>query len=545
MPEELSELERVLNRFRQELLRNERQAASEMVRVYGEAWRRIRAELERLDAEYQRAKASGEKLSPSWIYEYNRAKAFRDQVEAELLRFAQYAEVKIREQQLEAIEAAESHAEELTRRILGKPPAGLVIDWNRIDREVVLAMLGAVQQDSPLHKLLMSISKQGGQAAEDMLVQGVLLGRNPREVAPDLKRALGTTLSRALTIARTETLRTHRMATRESYKANSDIVTGWIWHSALDARTCPACWAMHGTQHRLDEILDDHPNGRCAMIPKTRTWAEIGKQFGLNLSGIEDAKPKIEPGPVLFARLPMDEQIKILGPAKWAAWKDGKFTLADVVGRSRSKEWGTHRYEKSLAQLLGTEKAKGYTRLALMGAARNADQYSVSDLIRVAGLGLRELSDDELRKIVEKVAKAGFNREHTSLVKPEMAGLVWKGKTLEVGERLPADEWHFVKHVLARQEWPEGTSLDEYLESLRAVIRNPESGIMVSRYQGIYWQIAFIAESGRWRGVGGSDFILVEYRDGYGFWITGFQPVDLQKQLHVHRSDIRWLRKMK
>jgi hypothetical protein len=180
-----------------------------------------------------------------------------------------------------------------------------------------------------------------------------------------------------------------------------------------------------------------------------------------------------------------------------------------------------------------------------MGAARNAGQYSVDDLIRVAGLGLRELSDDELQMVVERVAKSGFNREHTSLVKPEMAGVIWRGKSLQVGERLPADEWHFVKHVLVRREWPEGTSLDEYLESLRSVVRNPESGIMISKYQGIYWQIAFVAESGQWHGVGGNDFILVEYRVGYGFWITGFQPVDLQRQLQVYRSDMRWLRKMR
>ncbi|NPV86000.1 MAG: hypothetical protein HPY45_08340 [Anaerolineae bacterium] len=361
----------------------------------------------------------------------------------------------------------------------------------------------------------------------------------------ELRKVLGTTLSRALTIARTETLRGHREATRASYQANSDIVRGWVWHSAADERTCAACWAMHGTFHTLDERLDDHPNGRCAMVPKTKTWAEIGKQYGIDLSDVPDTNSEIEPGVLLFDKLPAEKQIGILGPAKWAAWKDDQFTLSDLVGQTESTIWGTYRYEKSLEQVLGEEKAKGYTRLALMGAARNAGQYSVSDLIRAVGFGLRELSNDELQKIVEKVAKAGFNREHTSLVKPEMAGLVWKGKPLEVGERLPADEWHFVKHVLARQEWPEGTSLDEYLESLRTVIRSPENGIMISKYQCVYWQIAFIADSGQWRGVGGSDFILVEYRDGYGFWVTGFQPVDLQKQLQVHRSEIRWLRKMK
>jgi SPP1 gp7 family putative phage head morphogenesis protein len=346
-----SEILAAIERFRRELLQKERRAAGELVRVYGDAWRRIRAELERLHTEYEGAKARGEKPGPDWIYQYNRARSFRDQVERELLTFAQYADGKIREQQLEAIEAAESHAERLTRLILGNPPAGLAIDWNRIDRAAVETLLGMTQADSPLHRLLMSISADGAQTAADALVRGMLLGQNPREVARDLRGALGSTLSRALTIARTETLRAHREATRASYQANSDIVKGWVWHSALDTRTCAACWTMHGTEHRLDEVLDDHPNGRCAMIPKTATWGEIGAEYGIDLSGIPDTNPEIESGISLFEKLPIEQQIVILGPAKYAAWKDGKFTLSDLVGRKRSREWGTMRYEKSLNEL--------------------------------------------------------------------------------------------------------------------------------------------------------------------------------------------------
>ncbi len=64
-------------------------------------------------------------------------------------------------------------------------------------------------------------------------------------------------------------------------------------------------------------------------------------------------------------------------PTKWSAWKDGKLTLGDLVGSRRSREWGTMRYERSLADLLGAEQAKGYTRLALLGLAEerlNADE---------------------------------------------------------------------------------------------------------------------------------------------------------------------------
>lgn len=355
MPE--GEIFDVIERFRRELLANERRAASELVRVYGEAWKRIKAELERLHTEYDAAKARGEKPGPDWVYQFNRARAFRDQVERELLAFAQYAEGKVREQQLEAIEAAERHAEQLAKRALGTPPPGLTIDWNRIDRASVATLLGMTQPDSPLHRLLLSISQEGAQAAEDALVQGMLLGQNPREVARKMRQVLGTTLSRALTIARTETLRAHREATRASYQANSDIVAGWVWHSALDTRTCAACWAMHGTVHRIDEVLDDHPNGRCAMVPKTKTWSEIGQMYGVDLSDVPETSISFPTGAEIFEGLTSEEQIQILGMGKWQAWKEGKITLdsnqeTGIVGRKRSKVWGSHRYERSLRELL-------------------------------------------------------------------------------------------------------------------------------------------------------------------------------------------------
>jgi|GEM_PF-859656 len=874
MPE--GEIFDAIERFRRELLSNERRAASELVRVYGEAWKRIKAELECLHTEYEATKARGEKPGPGWIYQFNRARAFRDQVERELLAFAQYAENQVREQQRDAIEAAERRAEELTRRALGNPPPGLTIDWNRIDRYAVETLLGMTQADSPLHRLLLSISGNGAQAAEDALVQGMLLGKNPRQVAREMRRALGVTLSRALTIARTETLRAHREATRASYQANNDIVTGWIWHSATDERTCAACWAMHGTEHKVDEILDDHPNGRCltpgtvvsgplatalvtryyegdvitistsfgkfltvtpnhpvltnrgwvaanllkkgdyvvsggggnwtssgvcpddyqmptviediqrslnmtrfftmptapedfhgdgvgsdvhviysnrflrsylqpsfnkpfhehdfclrapegflfsgdstpdffffrdnsssdtilgdfyssqmffcrgslckqavgaylvsdfdmignqscsdctsrypkrfgksvfrfaacvspdnffvgktevdssgfsrllsdnfvtedfvteqpmsleiisealfrsvaygssvlravarnvkfdrvtevsitrftghvynlqtmsgwyiangiithncAMIPKTRTWAEIGKQYGIDLSDVPDTNPEIEPGVSLFERLPAEKQIKILGPAKYAAWKEGKFALSDVVGRARSKEWGTHRFEKSLVQLVGEKKAKGYTRLALMGVARNAGQYSADDLIRVAGLGLRELTPEELKRIVQHVAKAGFDPNGLEKCGGRLVGLVWNGKTLKGSDRLPPGEVHYLRHVVYGQEWPANTTLNEYYQSLREVIEDENSGIVVHKI-GSEWQVGFLNTSSEWRGLAGNDIIFVDYRLSISYWVTGYQPDDFESLLASSKwSNIKWLRPFK
>ena len=43
-----------------------------------------------------------------------------------------------------------------------------------------------------------------------------------------------------------------------------------------DDRVCCSCLALHGTEFPLDETLDDHPNGRCAMIPVTPSWSDLG-----------------------------------------------------------------------------------------------------------------------------------------------------------------------------------------------------------------------------------------------------------------------------
>lgn len=43
--------------------------------------------------------------------------------------------------------------------------------------------------------------------------------------------------------------------------------------------------------------------------------------------------------------------MKILGPAKYAAWKEEKFALPDLVGRKADPDWGVTLYEKSLAEL--------------------------------------------------------------------------------------------------------------------------------------------------------------------------------------------------
>jgi len=214
----------------------------------------------------------------------------------------------------------------------------------------------------------------------DALGTGAAAGQNPRTITRQIRQALGGNLVRALTIACTEVMRAYRESSRRSYQANSDVVKGWIWHSALGTRTCPACWAMHGTFHRLDEQLDDHPNGRCAMVPVTKTWQELG------FKGIPEARRQIETGADLFEKLPDADKEKVLGKAGFQAYKAGKLKLGDFVGRKRSREWGSMRYTRSLRDILGTDEARKWRSQAINREAisqRMKEQWADVEVRRI------------------------------------------------------------------------------------------------------------------------------------------------------------------
>jgi len=83
----------------------------------------------------------------------------------------------------------------------------------------------------------------------------------------------------------------------------------------------------------------------CSMLPNTKTWEEIG------FPGIKEFRNEIEDGVTAFGKLTEHQQLAILGPSKFIAFRNGAIKLPDLVGRKRSAKWGTMRYEKSLSDL--------------------------------------------------------------------------------------------------------------------------------------------------------------------------------------------------
>lgn len=153
---------------------------------------------------------------------------------------------------------------------------------------------------------------------------------------------------------RTVQLWSARAGQREIFRANRRIVRAWIWSCARDKRTCMSCWAMDGTRHDIEEILNDHHLGRCAMVPVTPDWSDFGMGDG--------GQGAYGGGEGAFRRLSEDEQISAMGLARWRAWQDGLFRFSDLSMVYVDPVFGPMRRETPLERLIGANLAQSYAR---------------------------------------------------------------------------------------------------------------------------------------------------------------------------------------
>jgi SPP1 gp7 family putative phage head morphogenesis protein len=193
------------------------------------------------------------------------------------------------------------------------------------------------------------LSQEATEAVRRSLIRGVATGAHPTVAARDmLDRVEGDFnggLARALNVARTEMLDAYRDASAHVHQVNEDVLDGWTWIATLDRRTCPACWGMHGTHHPLTQQGPwDHQSGRCARMPKVRSWRELG----IDLDEDDDLTPNAQQR---FDDLPEADQRAIVGPGRLAMLNAGQITLADLPVRKDNPGWRPSYVPRNLAQL--------------------------------------------------------------------------------------------------------------------------------------------------------------------------------------------------
>ena len=226
------------------------------------------------------------------------------------------------------------------RLIRSQLPADLQGFGVRVSPEALEAVIS--RADARLG-YLQNMTAEVARTVNRTLVDGIVVGDNPRDAARTLIRRVGRALNggivRAERIMRTEMLDAYRNANAVIQNANRDVVEGWEWYSAADERTCASCWAMHGEQFTNDVPgPDDHPNGRCARIPVVLR----------SLAGDFPAGPSKEE---LWDRLDEQQKLRVLGPSRYDLTGGGP-PPRDFSTQRTSELWRSYRVATPVRELV-------------------------------------------------------------------------------------------------------------------------------------------------------------------------------------------------
>lgn len=357
----LSDLERTIREHRAALIRGDRGAALVMAGHYRTALTGIEREIDRLTLRMERTQERGERLRPNWAYREQRLEALKQQATDQITRFTDAADGVIRQQQTRAVIQAQADVREVVVAQANpqtlQAAQALNTAWHSLPTGAVEDLAGALSNGSPLHTLLRTIPGQVAERMEATLIEGLSLGRGPRLIAADLRDAGGIAYGRALNISRTETIRAYRNSTSRAFEENEDVLNGWKWHATLD-RCCIACYAMHGTYHPVGTTLDGHPSCRCAMVPVTKSWAEIGEAIGVDLKDVPDSSVDFPLGEDLFAGEKLARKIELIGVDGVDRWMKGEVIPADYVAVRTNKAWGSMRTARTPRQAAEAAEAR-------------------------------------------------------------------------------------------------------------------------------------------------------------------------------------------
>lgn len=228
---------------------------------------------------------------------------------------------------------------------------GVRVAFNSVTAQNIVAGIDYVDSE-PFRAAVGGLAEYHAQQAVDIVLSAIAQGQNPRITAQAIAgyfKGSQSPMVDALRLTRTTQIYSARNGTQQIYKQTG--VSQWIWSANLgNPRTCLACIAMHGTLHPVDELLNDHFNGRCAACPVTPRWSELG------LAGQE---LQVETGVDWFNRQDANTQIAAMGPQLFEAWQKGKFTFSPdaVVGTYSNPIFGIMRHRNTNAEILSVSNS--------------------------------------------------------------------------------------------------------------------------------------------------------------------------------------------
>ena len=323
----------IVDQFRAAMERQDEAALKRLIDVYGRSYKRLDA----------LAQALAERIGTdaptrAQVARMMQWKALQEQMVEELTGIQAITRDLLQEQGALNVAMGEKDAARMVGAALTGQPV-ILPGFNRLNQDAIIALLGFLSPEGELYKRVGELAGATSDYVIEKLLEGVTLGYNPKKIARAFGDAYGRGLTDALRMVRTVQLYSYREANRASYTANSDVVKGWQWGATLDGLTCMSCIAQHGTIHPLDERLNDHHNGRCAMIPVTILFP-----------------PAIqENGEEWFSKQPEGAQRNMMGGTFYDAYKGGAFKFGELSAEHEDSVYGEMRSVAPLWKLLGAE----------------------------------------------------------------------------------------------------------------------------------------------------------------------------------------------
>jgi len=294
---------------------------------------RINQRLAELDAEAARLEAAGQRLQPDNPV----LRALVADLDTELGRIAQRVDAAAADAQRRGVDAAARLTRELALPGVTDEQLRMIgVQWNVPDPEAVNRLVGYVNSDAWAVELE-AYPDRVLETVRNQAVRGLVEGWNPLTTARMIRQmAEGVPAAQANTLMRTVQLQSYRDAAVIQRMANADILTEQIRIAALDARTCMACVALHGTRLPIDERINDHFNGRCTSISVVR------------------GRPRdVQTGEEWFGGLPEERQRAQMGDSAFELWKGGRINLRDFVQPYQDAVFGEMVREASVKGMLG------------------------------------------------------------------------------------------------------------------------------------------------------------------------------------------------
>ncbi len=293
----------------------------------------INQRLAELDAEAARLEAVGDRLRPDNPV----LRALLADLDTELGRIAQRVDAAASDAQRRGIDAAARLTRELALPGVTDEQLRLIgVQWNVPDPEAVNALVGYVN-GAGWQAEMAAYPQTVLDVVRNQAVRGLVEGWNPLQTARLIRQmAQGVPAAQANTLMRTVQLQSYRDAAVMQRMANEDILEYQIRIAALDARTCMACVALHGTRLPINERINDHHNGRCTSISVVR------------------GRPRdVQTGEEWFSSLPEERQRAQMGDSAFELWRGGRIDLRDFVQPYQDRVFGEMVREASVKGMLG------------------------------------------------------------------------------------------------------------------------------------------------------------------------------------------------